>query len=137
MRGDDRHPDDRHPHLHHALEIVRDAAIEAELETGVREETREAARRSVLRRLARMTGGFGVVGLGVVLVPLPGPGLLVLAAGLAILSRDFVWAERTLASIERRIPRDAHGRIPRSTIALGLTMGTLGLATSLWWTFLR
>ena len=30
------------------------------------------------------------------MIPLPGPGLLVTAAGLAILALEFVWAERVL-----------------------------------------
>ena len=60
-----------------------------------------------------MTGGFVVVIVGIILMPLPGPGLVIVAAGLAILSKDFAWAERTLANVNRRIPRDAHGRIPR------------------------
>jgi uncharacterized protein (TIGR02611 family) len=33
---------------------------------------------------------------GVALIPLPGPGLLVIAIGLALLSLEFRWAERLL-----------------------------------------
>jgi uncharacterized protein (TIGR02611 family) len=47
-------------------------------------------------------GGVAVVGgavvvLGIVLIPYPGPGWLVVFAGLAILATEFVWARRLLA----------------------------------------
>lgn len=134
--GDAGHGE-RHPHLHHALETLRGAALDAEYRTGVHEETVEEARRSITRRLARMTSGFAVLGLGVALVPLPGPGLVVVAAGLAILARDFTWAERTLVNIERRLPRGTDGRIPRRVIVVGVGVGLAGFATSIWWSFLR
>ena len=34
--------------------------------------------------------------IGIVMVPLPGPGVLVIAAGLAILAIEFAWARRCL-----------------------------------------
>ena len=45
--------------------------------------------------------GVGVVGaaiivIGVVLLPLPGPGWLIIFAGLFVLSTEFAWAERLL-----------------------------------------
>ena len=46
-----------------------EAAIEAEFETGFREETREAARRGVVTRLLRMTAGTLVTILGVITIP--------------------------------------------------------------------
>lgn len=51
--------------------------------------------------------GVGVVGvlvllLGVVLIPYPGPGWLIVFAGLAILATEFVWAERVLKFAKRR-----------------------------------
>jgi hypothetical protein len=38
----------------------------------------------------------GVVSAGVAMLVLPGPGILVIIAGLAILAKEFTWAERTL-----------------------------------------
>ncbi|MBI2321202.1 MAG: hypothetical protein HYU88_03705, partial [Chloroflexi bacterium] len=46
---------------------------------------------------------------GLLLLPLPGPGWLVIAAGFVVLAQDFVWAERTLARIRRRLPQDSDG----------------------------
>lgn len=51
-----------------------------------------AARRTIV-----FVVGATVVSIGVALLVLPGPGLLVIIAGLGILAREFVWA-RTLLS---------------------------------------
>ncbi len=48
-----------------------------------------------LRRVCILLLGLGVIGLGVVISPLPGPGLSVLGPlGLAVLATEFVWARR-------------------------------------------
>jgi uncharacterized protein (TIGR02611 family) len=46
--------------------------------------------------------GFTVVLIGIAMLVLPGPGLLVMAAGLAMLALEFTWAERVL---ERTLDR--------------------------------
>jgi len=45
-------------------------------------------------------GGIVLVA-GVIMILYPGPGWLVVFAGLAILSREFVWAERVLQFVKR------------------------------------
>jgi uncharacterized protein (TIGR02611 family) len=40
--------------------------------------------------------GTLVLALGIVLIPYPGPGWLVVFAGLAILATEFIWARRVL-----------------------------------------
>ena len=40
--------------------------------------------------------GFTVIALGAAMLILPGPGLVVIALGLVILSAEFVWAKRAL-----------------------------------------
>jgi len=47
-------------------------------------------------RVARIAAGLGLVLLGLFLLVLPGPGILTIAGGLAILAIDFVWARRVL-----------------------------------------
>lgn len=116
---------------------IYDAAIEAEYETGVREETEEKARAHVIVRLARMTVGTLVVIAGIVLLPLPGPGWLIIAAGLAILAQDVVWADRLLKRVRARLPADEDGGLPRSTIITMVIMGVISIAGAIWWTFLR
>jgi uncharacterized protein (TIGR02611 family) len=55
-----------------------------------------------LKKSTRKVGvallGFPVVILGVILIPLPGPGILVVILGLLILSLEFEWAKRYLES---------------------------------------
>jgi len=50
-----------------------------------------------VRRIAVAVAGFGVLAGGVALLVLPGPGLLVIAIGFAILAREFSWAARIVA----------------------------------------
>jgi uncharacterized protein (TIGR02611 family) len=38
--------------------------------------------------------GFTVLAIGIVLLPLPGPGWAVIFGGLAILATEFIWARR-------------------------------------------
>jgi len=53
-------------------------------------------------RIARIGAGLGMVLLGILLLALPGPGLLTIAGGLAILAVDFVWARRLLDWMKSR-----------------------------------
>ena len=52
--------------------------------------------------------------LGFVLIPLPGPGLLVVAAGLAVLALEFAWAEQLLEKTVDRLS-DAGKRVKRES----------------------
>ena len=54
-------------------------------------------------RTAVGTLGGIVTALGVILLPLPGPGALVLIGGLAILGTEFAWAQRAAGWIRRQI----------------------------------
>lgn len=55
-----------------------------------------------IRRLAILVCGLTVMLIGVVMFVTPGPGLLVLPLGLAILAIEFVWARRLLAQVRER-----------------------------------
>ncbi|NRQ48324.1 PGPGW domain-containing protein [Aeromicrobium stalagmiti] len=46
--------------------------------------------------------GWILVPVGIVMMPAPGPGTLVLVAGIALLSRRYVWAQKILDPLERR-----------------------------------
>jgi uncharacterized protein (TIGR02611 family) len=116
---------------------LREAAIEAEYETGVREETEEAARASIHVRLARMTLGSILLIAGVLMLALPGPGWITIAAGLAILAKDVAWAERALDRVRRRLPEGEDGEVDRRVIFGSIIIAFVTVSASIWWTFLR
>lgn len=52
------------------------------------------------RRLIGIVVGLTVFGLGVVMIFLPGPGLLVAVGGLGLLAGEFVWARWLLRRVK-------------------------------------
>ncbi|HBX08834.1 MAG: hypothetical protein GX471_01970 [Candidatus Microthrix parvicella] len=80
-----------------------------------------------------MTLGFTVMLVGVIMLVIPGPGWLGIAAGLAILSKDVAWADQALHFIREKIPGvPADGRIPRSTwLVIGLLTAS-GIAVGIY-----
>jgi hypothetical protein len=130
--SDDIGPD-RHERRHELLE----AAIEAEQQTGHREETPAEAERHILLRIARVTLGVIVVCVGVSLLVLPGPGLVVIAAGLALMAPDVPFARRWLHAVRRRLPEDEDGSVAPWVIVLSTGGLLVSVGGSLWWTFLR
>lgn len=48
------------------------------------------------KRVAVTIAGFAVILAGAAMLVLPGPGILVIVGGLAILSTEYVWAQRLL-----------------------------------------
>lgn len=131
------HEPEAHESFHERLEHFEEAAIAAEMASGRHEETVEEAKRGLLKRLARMTAGFFLVGLGLALLVLPGPGLIVLASGLVILSVDVPFAARLLDKVRARLPADEDGNVPKHVIFGGLAVSLVAVMASLWWTFLR
>jgi uncharacterized protein (TIGR02611 family) len=57
----------------------------------------------VARRIAIAVVGATVVLLGIVMIVTPGPGLVVIPVGLAILSLEFAWARAWLRRLRRMI----------------------------------
>ena len=53
----------------------------------------------VTKRWLRIVAGWCLVIVGIILIPLPGPGLLVILGGLALLSRESAWARRMIEKI--------------------------------------
>jgi hypothetical protein len=123
--------------FHDRMEALEQAAIEAEFETGHREETVEEAKRHILVRIARVFAGTLVCLAGLALLVLPGPGLVVLAIGLAILAQDVPFARRLLEKVRARIPADAEGNISKPVLYGGLAVTVVAASASIWWTFLR
>lgn len=111
-------------------EIWTKAALEAERETGRHEETDLEAQASLLLRVARIGAGSAISILGLILIPLPGPGLVVLAAGLSILAIDVPFARRLLHKVRSRMPQGPDGCTSRWAILVMIGFGLVGLAGS-------
>jgi hypothetical protein len=137
--GDDASPqrDDAQPtaddHLRWS-EIV-EAAEEAEWADGG-EETEAEVRAHLLIRLGRMSLASVILLAGVIMLALPGPGWLVIAVGLALLSRDVAWAERWLVAVRKRVPgARPDGTLPTGVWATIVVMALAGTAVGLWFAF--
>jgi uncharacterized protein (TIGR02611 family) len=82
--------------------------------------------------------GTAVTALGIVLIPAPGPGWLVVFLGLAILASEFVWAERLLRYARRQVGRwTAWAARQHLVVRLLLGVATLALLLALVWVSLR
>ena len=64
------------------------------------------------KRIAVSVVGVALVLAGLVMLVLPGPGILVVIAGLALLATEYVWAQRML-NYARRRGREAKDRVLR------------------------
>jgi uncharacterized protein (TIGR02611 family) len=54
------------------------------------------------RRIGVLVVGLALLAAGAVLLVLPGPGLLVILGGLALLATEFAWARRLLVRVRER-----------------------------------
>ena len=55
------------------------------------------------RRVAITVVGFTILAVGVAMIVLPGPAVLVIPVGLALLATEFIWARKLLASARARL----------------------------------
>ena len=129
--------DSSHHSRRDRFEELEQAAIEAELATGRREESVAEAKRHILIRIGRVFLGTIVVIAGLLMLPLPGPGMLTIAAGLALLASDVPFARNLLESVRKRLPADADGKVSKPVVIGGLVVSVVTVAFSLWWTFFR
>jgi len=53
------------------------------------------------KRLIKVVIGFTVLLLGVIMLVTPGPGIVTIILGLAILGTEFVWAKRLMKRFEK------------------------------------
>jgi uncharacterized protein (TIGR02611 family) len=57
------------------------------------------------KRLIVTVIGFTILAAGVAMIVLPGPAVVVVPIGLAILATEFIWARKLLAMVKERIER--------------------------------
>ncbi len=72
---------------------------------GLRERRERHTQRHLALRAAVILGAFGLLAIGALLLVLPGPGIPLIVAALALLALEFVWAERLLAHTLRKAER--------------------------------
>jgi hypothetical protein len=98
------------PEERDASDVVAQALSDAEIERQWHDHPGVAPFKLVARfigrnakRVAVTIAGFTVVIVGLILVPLPGPGWLIVFAGLAILATEYVWAQRLLSYAKTKV----------------------------------
>jgi uncharacterized protein (TIGR02611 family) len=119
------------PYERNRLALLRDAAIAAEQATGRLEPSFEAARRNVFFRIGTVIVGFVVLLGGLVMVVLPGPGILGILLGLGILSRELPWAERVMEYVKKRAKIDELKQQPAWVQGVMWTVTVLAVAGSI------
>ena len=71
--------------------------------------------------------GFAIIVAGLALIPLPGPGWLIVFAGLALLSTEFAWAERLLRYARAKV-YGWTSWATRQSLVIRALIGLVGLA---------
>ncbi|MFF5898752.1 TIGR02611 family protein [Streptomyces argenteolus] len=71
--------------------------------------------------------GLAVVGAGIVMLPLPGPGWLVIFGGMAIWATEFVWAQLVLRWTRRKVTEAAQRALDPKVRRRNVILTTLGL----------
>ncbi|MDX2650005.1 TIGR02611 family protein [Streptomyces sp. PA03-1a] len=71
--------------------------------------------------------GLAIVGTGVVLLPLPGPGWVVIFAGMAVWATEFVWAQLVLRWTKRKVTEAAQKALDPKVRRRNLTLTAIGL----------
>ncbi|MEH3067758.1 MAG: PGPGW domain-containing protein [Aeromicrobium erythreum] len=89
----------------------------------------------VVERVVTEVLGWAVVVVGIILWPLPGPGLLIILAGITILARQHAWARRVLDPLREKAVEAARFGVatwPRIVLSAlgGVWLAVLGVV---WW----
>ncbi|MDQ6851181.1 MAG: TIGR02611 family protein [Actinomycetota bacterium] len=101
----------------------------------------EKAKSTRAGRIAWRTGimilGGSVIVVGILLLPLPGPGWLIIFAGLGILATEFDWAKRLLRFARNQVGRwtawmGRQGRLVQALIGVVGLLSLVALAVGMW-----
>jgi uncharacterized protein (TIGR02611 family) len=84
--------------------------------------------RALLIKVGVTVAGPLVILAGVAMLVLPGPGLVAIAAGLALLALEYRWARRTLALLGRKLSQVREATLPREGSRGRRAFGALLLA---------
>lgn len=91
--------------------------------------------RGALRRIVLEVVGWTLVVAGVAALILPGPGLIMLAGGLVVLSQQYEWAARRVEPVKRQALKGAANSVETWPRIVATCLGILALAACgvLWW----
>lgn len=71
--------------------------------------------------------GLAVVVVGVIMLPLPGPGWLVIFGGMAIWATEFVWAQLVLRWTKRKVTEAAQRALDPKVRRRNIILTTIGV----------
>ncbi|MFD3457854.1 TIGR02611 family protein [Streptomyces sp. NPDC058691] len=71
--------------------------------------------------------GLAIVGGGIVLLPLPGPGWVIIFAGMAVWATEFVWAQLVLRWTKRKVTEATRKALDPKVRRRNLILTTVGL----------
>lgn len=111
----------------------RAAALSAEYDIGRREKTERDARRNILVRIGVILAGTLLCLAGLAMLVLPGPGIVVLLIGLALLAQELAWAERLLTTVKRKAHVDQMRKQPAWVKVVMAVATVIGLGASVAW----
>lgn len=57
------------------------------------------------KRMIATVIGFTILAAGIAMIVLPGPAIVVIPVGLAVLATEFIWARKLLDTVKERIER--------------------------------
>lgn len=95
---------------------------------------------AVIWRIGITAVGVLVIVVGVILLPLPGPGWLIIFAGLGLLATEYPWAARLLAWARRHATRSTrwaarqHGAV-RVLLVVATLIFLAALVLGTWWLY--
>jgi hypothetical protein len=67
------------------------------------------------KRMVVVVIGFTILAAGVAMIVLPGPAVVVIPVGLALLGTEFIWAKKLLCAARERIELIRNGKVGENT----------------------
>ena len=68
--------------------------------------------RNHTKRVVRIVSGYGLLAAGIVMLVVPGPGVVTIVIGLGLLAEEFSWARSALGWLKRNV-KTAAGAVRR------------------------
>ena len=82
----------------------------------------------LFKRSAVTVAGIALLAIGLALMILPGPGLLLIVAGLAVLATEYTWAHRLLGRARRQAEAAQQAAVSSPVRTAGSVIFALGMA---------